>query len=353
MTISTVPSSIHVEVTSSCNERCSHCYNPWRFDSEKRPAVMQMTAETAARLSMQFGEAKIRELTLSGGEPLLNWPAVAEFVRWAGPAGVHCTLNTNLVLLTEEHADFLQEHKLASVLTSLLGPNAQVHDARSGVPGSFDKTIRATEMLAKRRICVTANMVVSRPTLPMLRDTARTAANAGVGTFAAGPAIDTGCSSPLTDIPLSHAELMRIFEDLTAVADELKIFVESLFPFPFCGLVDLKDPERFMHRRCGAGFTVCTIGSDGEARPCPQHVEAYGKPEIEGLEAVWSRMGRWRSTGILSKECLDCPALRHCGGGCHQSAWASSGSFAGPLPGMRPENKGRVKELLVKLGVMS
>jgi sulfatase maturation enzyme AslB (radical SAM superfamily) len=83
--------SLQIELTSRCNERCVHCYIPHENKTNDiEPELFYDVLEQAAKMG-------VLSLTLSGGEPLLH-PHFVEFLREAKDYDFSINVLSNLTL---------------------------------------------------------------------------------------------------------------------------------------------------------------------------------------------------------------------------------------------------------------
>jgi MoaA/NifB/PqqE/SkfB family radical SAM enzyme len=128
------PTHAIIAVTERCNARCVMC-DVWR-----RPASDELAPEDYRRLP-----ATLREINLTGGEPLLR-DDLAEIVRVMQETcpGVRIVLSTN-GLLPDRLKVFLGAVEDVAVRVSLDGRDG-LHDRIRGVPGAFDLAVRSLEV---------------------------------------------------------------------------------------------------------------------------------------------------------------------------------------------------------------
>lgn len=107
------PVSLQIEVTSYCNAKCKHCYNGLMDDIPR----YKMSTETANAIWQAIFDNQVRDLVLTGGEPLLNWPITKFFLEKGKTYHYRTLMNSNVTLLTEEIADELKEIKNPSNFT--------------------------------------------------------------------------------------------------------------------------------------------------------------------------------------------------------------------------------------------
>lgn len=137
-----------IEITFRCNAACSYCLVSGNF----KPAQEQdMSPETAGRIAARFNEhIPGGSLMIMGGEPLLNWPAVARFVE---DVRGEIYLFTNGAPLTPAMAKMLSRSNVC-VIVSLDGPspadNAQ-RKLKNGQP-LFAKAVAGIELLKQHGV---------------------------------------------------------------------------------------------------------------------------------------------------------------------------------------------------------
>ncbi len=122
-----------LEVTDICNERCIHCYAE---NGPMRKSIMPVNF--AMDIISQGRKENFRKIQFVGGEPFAHrdlWKMVCYAHELGYP---EIEIFTNLTLLK---ADDIKKIKSLGIkiATSLLGPNAEVHDMCTGVFGSFQR----------------------------------------------------------------------------------------------------------------------------------------------------------------------------------------------------------------------
>lgn len=149
---------VHIDISSRCNENCIHCYIP---ASEKRGL---MTEEVFDCVLRQCKEMNVLNLTLSGGEPMLN-PSLDKFLTKCRANNFSVNLLSNLTLLTDELFAIIADNPLVCVQTSLYAMDENVHDAITRQRGSFRKTISAIRQLHKRNVPLQINCPIMKQNL--------------------------------------------------------------------------------------------------------------------------------------------------------------------------------------------
>jgi len=326
------PINVQIEVTGECTSECQHCYNFWRGEKKRSLLSTQgsmLCADSVIALIEKLAKAEVFNISITGGEPLLNYPATLAGIKEARARKMGVGLNSNLVLLTSDMASNLKQAGLEHILTSILGPTAEIHDSITQRRNSFKCLMDGVSIAREAGIRVSANMVVSQLNCDCVIETAKVVAGLGIKNFMATKAGCPGNCSDFSHLQLSQSQMIRFLNDLCWVHENLGLEVDSLEPIPFCGLYGVSRPELFTSRRCNAGVMTATISYDGSVRPCPHFDESYGNLLVEDLDTVWARMDSWSQGIQIPVECSKCPMLNICGSGCRMEAKTSTGRVDG------------------------
>jgi len=168
-----IPYGVNFELIARCNLDCRHCYHVQSTDKILETSEVKRVLDELAALGTL-------EVTFTGGEPLLRRDFI-EIVRYAvETAGFSVKVFSNLTLLDEKTADVLAAFPLNSVETTILGPDAESHDALARVSGAFDKTIAAIRMLKVRGIRINAKTIAMKPNIKKLGKMFRLADTLGI-----------------------------------------------------------------------------------------------------------------------------------------------------------------------------
>lgn len=133
------PFQITFSLTNRCNFRCVYCDIPGQHREE-------MSLDEWRAAIDAFRDGGMGRASLIGGEPLLHRD-VGAIIDHLKSRGVHTAMNTNGWLVPDRIEDVA---KLDMVCLTLDGPR-DLHDAQRK-KGSYDKVIRALEVLRERRV---------------------------------------------------------------------------------------------------------------------------------------------------------------------------------------------------------
>lgn len=325
-----------------------HCYNFWRKEGHGivHGNFDALSKNDAKTIMQKLGDAEVFQVTITGGEPLMNYPTTLSCIELARSMNMGVSLNSNMVLLTKKRAVELKRAGLNHILTSILGPSAEVHDRITQRSNSFEKLIKNVRVAHDVGLRVSANMVVSQLNFDKVRATVEIVAGLGIKSFMATKAGCPGNCSDFSQIAPSHEQLVVFLSDLCWARENLKLQVDTLEPVPLCGLHGVKQPDLFTHRKCTAGVTTMTVSYDGSVRPCSHLDETNGNVLIEDLSTVWARMGSWSQMFQIPTECSMCGMLNRCGAGCRMEAKMRSGKINGLDPFTQVEYVKEMAEIL-------
>lgn len=162
-----IPISGSIELTRRCTWRCRHCY------AGPSPAAARSGELAAAewrRILDEITEAGCLHLLLTGGDPLCH-EGFSEIYRHAKRQGMLVTLFTNGALLTPHILELFSDLPPQGVEITIYGASAAVHEAVTGVEGSFDRSLGAIRALLERQLPVrlkTMHMRLNQHELPAM-----------------------------------------------------------------------------------------------------------------------------------------------------------------------------------------
>ena len=160
-----LPLDMFWEITRRCNEFCKHCYN------NSGPRGFHPKVENIERVIDDFGQVRLRDLTVSGGEPLMH-PQFSGLSSKFRKLSFHLSLSTNGTLISEEMADFIAEtYDLVNI--SLDAPVSADYDKFRGRKGSFERCTAGIRRLRQRGVKVMIQSVITEASADRLDELAR------------------------------------------------------------------------------------------------------------------------------------------------------------------------------------
>jgi radical SAM protein with 4Fe4S-binding SPASM domain len=299
-----LPQYVQIEPVGQCNLRCKMCPVQFRSDGPPGPSAF-MPFDRYCALIDQFGA--IDELHLQGlGEPLLH-PRFFDMVRYASERGIKVSTNTNMTVMTEQHAAQCVSSGLRTMHVSLDGADAQSYEAIR-VRARFDKVLRNLRRLMTARAAASSEWpqvglvaVAMRHNIEQLPQLVRLAHAEGVRSLSVQHLChDFGETSlperyrPMrqfideqTLLNEDRARIEAIFDEARAEAARLHVTLRLPRLEPRTHAADV--PGR---QRCDWPWRGAYVSYDGKAMPCcmvatPDRIH-FGDMAKDGVASVWN-----------------------------------------------------------------
>src|SRR5690606_8558814 len=109
--------SVAIELTATCNQKCTYCYNDWRQHNGAHVATAD-TEQLIARAKKLLDSFDIDHVTLTGGEPFAR-PDIWELLDLFREHGVRMQFISNGGLITERIAARLAGYDVSYVQVTL------------------------------------------------------------------------------------------------------------------------------------------------------------------------------------------------------------------------------------------
>jgi uncharacterized protein len=262
-----------VHLTHDCNLRCPYCFSGDKFARAMTVETGKRTAEFVIDYAKQHEQRAV--FSFFGGEPMMAWDVLKEVVlhaeQVAEAAGVTAIfrMNTNGLLIKDEHLAFFEEHDLIFILS--IDGNQAMHDAErvteSGA-GSFEALAKKLPRLLEHNPGTMVSVVVTPTNLVHAADGIKFLFDTGFRYLIIKPDITQPWS------PENVAELERQYERVaedylarTRAGDDLYL--------------NLFDDKWINHAKGAEGITIrCDVGSSqisiapsGNIYPCVRWVK--------------------------------------------------------------------------------
>jgi Fe-coproporphyrin III synthase len=279
---------------SRCNCRCVMC------DIWKREANDQIRAQDLERHRASFENLGVRQVVLTGGEPLLHndLAALCNFFR---EQQIHLTLLTTGLLLhkrAEEVATLFDD-----IIISLDGPQ-EIHDAIRRIDGAYNLIHRGIVAVRHRSpdLPITCRTTVQKANHRHLRKTVDAARALGLDSisFLAADLTSEAFNRPLlwpsekqNEIGLSLDETRALEEEIELLILEYEASINHNYIVESAGKLR-KIARRFREHLgqlspqspiCNAPWVSAVVEIDGSVRPCFFH-HTVGNITTSTLEEV-------------------------------------------------------------------
>jgi sulfatase maturation enzyme AslB (radical SAM superfamily) len=185
-----VVNSLALNISIRCNMKCSRCYQ--HLDAFSAPYFMDFdTARRSAELVLSQLPPGGGDIMFFGGEPLLNWALMQEFILWwsglGTPENVRLLTITNGLALSKEKIDFLARHDISPITLSLDGDYATHSQTRPISQIQYDHIISMMQYgLAFDPLFVIPYCVLRKENIPAAYDILSYIASLGARTIDLG-----------------------------------------------------------------------------------------------------------------------------------------------------------------------
>lgn len=233
--------------------------------------------------------------------------------------GFDVCLNTNLTLLDDEAASFLErtighDNIVYSSIPSVVESKC---DDITQVKGSYFKILQGLKICRNHRIKVGLNMSVSQINIEDIHYISCFLEDNPVDSFTLFPVIP-----PIYDregaIHSNDAKnLKQVADMLVQIHKKFGIVVGSIRPLPKCVVGENPDYEIIRGSCCTTGNKRFAIDmSTGEVEACSQENHKYGNIYEDSIEECYQRMEKWHEGKFLAPICHSCEYFDSCGGMC-------------------------------------
>lgn len=326
------PLLAQLELTDKCNLRCLHCY---RLNHRcLNNTLNNLDDESIMVLANKIVEAKIFDVVLTGGEPLLKKNLVMRLTKYFKDNDIYVSLNTNLQLLDSTILEWITSSKLDALLISCPSNDPDIYSQMTG-GGDYFKFKRNLKKIIKKGLNFSVNMVVNKTNFHSIRNTACALKSLGVKKLGISP-MGLNVEHPETNLFLDIQEINDVIKEIIWINENLQMKADIFEALPKCIFPKeiLRKEFSFLFRKCQAGRTTLAIANNGNVRPCTHNSDIYGNLFKDSFDIIWNRMSDWRNNVFVPIECKQCKVINNCLGGCRTTARAMSDDWQAKDPWM-------------------
>ncbi len=318
------------ETTTGCNLECIHCR---RLDIAHDLMRTDLTTDEGRQLIDQIAEVGRPVLVFSGGEPLLR-PDIFELAEWAKKRGLLTALATNGTLIDESIAQRISAAGFDRVSISLDGANAATHDRFRGLAGSFDRAVRALDLLGRLGVATQINCTIARHDMDQIEEVLRLGEQAGVAAVHYFLLVPVGCGEQIAEEQmLDPREVEDRLQLLARLEKQTKLQIKATCAPHYYRIrrqqtkdhpPNEKPPSPGRHgslhsitRGCLAGSAVCFVSHQGEVFPCGYLPVPAGEIRSQSFGDIWRNSPLFvelRDPSKLGGKCGRCEFKMICGG---------------------------------------
>ena len=306
-------SLVQLSISSRCNLNCKYCYATDRIEN----TYPKMQLSDYQRVIDDITEYSFgTEFTITGGEPLLN-KDVFDIASYIHSKHSSVDLLTNGTLITQDNISKIKE-SFDKVSISLDGSSQERHELFRG-RGSYDKTMRAIDLLDSHGISCRLSMTVNRENIDDVESMARKYGNrlSFQPLFPAGNA-----KKSESDISITGREYYRALKNAFGVN-----------PMGYCETT-LSAARQKRRCKCAVGGSELSISETGDVYPCqllhyPQFlIGNIHKDKISNLHQNSSVIRKCSEMVVDNiKGCSACFLKYVCGGACRARSFHECGDI--------------------------
>ena len=329
-----------LHVAHTCNLNCSYCFaSQGKYHGERALMSFEVGKRAIDFLIENSGERRNLEVDFFGGEPLMNWDVVKQFVKYARSVekqygkNFRFTLTTNGMLIDDEVIEFSNK-EMSNVVLSLDG-RKEIHDATRvdyAGNGSYDRIVPKFQKLVASRGGKNYYMrgTFTHKNPDFTKDVFHMA-DLGFTELSMEPVV----CAPDDPMALTPEDIEIVKEQYEILAKEMLKREKEGRGFTFYHyMIDLTAGPCIYKRisGCGSGTEYMAVTPWGDLYPCHQFVgeESYKLGDIWNGVTNDSLRDEFRQCNAYARpECDDCWAKLYCSGGCAANAYHASGSIRG------------------------
>jgi len=284
------------------------------------------TAEKAVDLLMERAAFPVVNITLIGGEPLLEFALIKQIVPYALEAArkrnllVTWSVTTNGTLLNEEILRYFASYKI-NILLSMDG-GATTHDRyrrdKSG-QGTWHRIAEKIPLIKLYQPWLGVRMTVSTEAISTMHDDFRQLVDLGVNQFIIAPAqgAKRWDKEQIKQYGLQLVDILRDYHYLKR--NGTPIFIEEFE----------KDEREVPSWGCRAGSTSLAVAPNGDISPCSKMLGLTSEEgkyivgnvntgiDLDKLEPLFNPINK------QPQHCIHC--TRKCNGGCYAVNYEQTG----------------------------
>lgn len=293
---------IHFEINHECLLYCRHCSSI----AAGNGVGMRYTVGDIKNFLMLFPQRK--HVFLTGGEPLLcdGLDFILASLNDALQTISMGIFTTGIVsnqgrscAVRPEQAQRLAFHGLKVCYFSLYASSAQAHDWMTGIPGSFNLTLKSIRTMREQSIDTKINLVVNRKNRHELHQIIALASHIGCSEVRLLKLICHGRAAQCwEDIGLTSQEYQACVQEVLNTGSDIKITASSCIDLLPCRPFD--DAQG-----CQAGTRLAYVTIDGDVYPCASakndpHYKIGNIREMEAVKTYFEHLKPFNHTALCA-----------------------------------------------------
>lgn len=305
------PMKTTLVITEQCNLDCRLCYGRCK---EPKPRA-ELSIADWRRVIDELAASGVIWLYIEGGEPFLK-PGFVDLLA-ENTSRMFTMVRTHGTLVDEALARRLAAIDVGIVLVDLWGATAATHDALTGTPGSFERTLAGVRHLVAAGIETQVLFILNRRNVHELQAWVELAHS--LGASAAGVLR----LYPLGAVKAQWNELALSLDEMTGALASLRV------------PAGLRLMQSWHPRNANCCWQMSAINAFGDSIGCAylrEYVNFGNVMQQPFLETWQHPLGQELRSGRVERSCTSCARTQGSHGGCRSTAYAFHGRFSAPDP---------------------
>ncbi|HPZ09233.1 MAG TPA: radical SAM protein [Candidatus Eremiobacteraeota bacterium] len=144
-------SSLNIELTERCNNKCIHCYINLPKD-DKEAQKKEMTGKEIKKILKEAALLGCMQIMFTGGEPLLR-EDFDELYIFTRKLGIKVFIFTNATLIDEKRAELFSKIPPGEKIEiTIYGMKKRSYEAVTRNPGSFESAMKGVNLLLQKKV---------------------------------------------------------------------------------------------------------------------------------------------------------------------------------------------------------
>lgn len=320
-----------LEVTYSCNQTCTFCYNSWYAPGSKNVSKKVLSPQKFCRILDKMKEWEADNVGFSGGEPLMN-PDIFEIAEYSRANGFKNSLLTNGQLVdrySKEIADVFD------VIQFALHGKEFSHNRLTG-GNHYNNSLNGLLSLHEYDLPLSFAMVVNKQNLSEIGDLFELAGALDIKSFLINRFLPAGRGlENVEELILNEKETILMLEEVERASGEYGVPAFVGTPTPLC-LDGLREYNFLLKEGCVAGRGLhCVVDPSGGLKVCNNSQTILGNCLENHPREIYEQSSHVKGFVELRytpKMCDECDKVEKCKGGCRESANVLFGDLCAPDP---------------------
>ena len=287
-------SSAFIELTYRCNQRCVHCFNPGaaHYPTERAcRGTDELTTQELCGLLADLADLGVYTITFSGGEASLRGDLL-EILQETKRLGFSFNLFTN-GQISEQLLGRICLLWPRTMGVSIYSADPKTHDATTGMPGSFVRSLNTLRIVSAAGIRATVKCPLMRHTAPGYKHVLDLCDELN-----ALPQFDLHISAAMDGNDACTVHQIKDTETLALIMRDPRTAMYVGLDVPNAG----RGNKPVDGRACGAGTHSLSIAPDGVVYPCNSLPLPIGDLRSARIREIWENsvvLQKWNSV-VLS-----------------------------------------------------